>query len=165
MDQVRQDLLDWEHLGIAPRCFADAKSLEMLELLSKRSEERYLNSYTRTCFVGETIEDDEEDNSPLMELDRFDDSLSAMEQEQLHLDQLALPGSMDEQKRRALWRKLPQRTRIAIRRLHRQFSHPAPQALRSILKADRASPELIEAARLVRCQACEESKPKPRDHP
>ena len=79
MDEVRQDLLDWEHLGIAPRCFADAKSLEMLELLSKRSEERY----TRTCFVGETIEDDEEDDSPLMELERFDDSLSPMEQEQL----------------------------------------------------------------------------------
>ena len=165
MDEVRQDLLDWEHLGIAPRCFADAKSLEMLELLSKRSEERYLNSYTRTCFVGETIEDDEEDDAPLMELEQFDDSLSPMEQEQLHLDQLALPGSMDEQKRRALWRKLPQRTRIAIRRLHRQFSHPAPQTLRSILKAGRAPPELIEAARLVRCQACEDSKPKPRDHP
>ena len=32
MDEVRQDLLDWERLGIAPRCFADAKSLEMLEL-------------------------------------------------------------------------------------------------------------------------------------
>ena len=165
MDDVRQDLLEWEHLGIAPRCFADVKTTEMMELLSKRSEERYLNSYTRTCFVGETIEDDEEEESPLMELEQFDDSLSPMEQEELHLDQLALPGSMDEQKRRALWRKLPQRTRIAIRRLHRQFSHPAPQTLRSILKAGRAPPELIEAARLVRCQACEDSKPKPRDHP
>ena len=119
IDEVRQDLLDWEHLGIAPRCFADAKSLEMLELLNKRSEERYLNSYTRTCFVGETIEDDEEGDSILMELERFDDSLSPMEQEQLHLDQLALPGSMDEQKRRTLWRRLPQRTKIAIR-LHHQ---------------------------------------------
>ena len=115
--------------------------------------------------MGETIEDDEEGDSILMELERFDDSLSPMEQEQLHLDQLALPGSMDEQKRRTLWRRLPQRTKIAIRRLHHQFSHPAPQTLRSILKAGRAPPELIEAARLVRCQACEDSKPKPRDHP
>ena len=163
MGEVRQDLLEWEHLGIAPRCFADAKSLEILELLNQRSEERYLNSYTWTCFVGETIEDDEEGDSPLMELERFDDSLSPMEQEELHLDQLALPGSMDEQKRRT--RRLPQRTRIAIRRLHRQFSHPAPQTLPSILKAGRAPPELIEAARLVRCQAFEDSKPKPRDHP
>ena len=64
-----------------------------------------------------------------------------------------------------MWRRLPQRTRIAIRRLHGQFSHPAPQTLRSILKAGGAPPELIEAARLVRCQACEDSKPKPRDHP
>ena len=45
MDEVRQDLLDWEHLGIAPRCFADAKSLEMLELLSKRSVSQFLHPH------------------------------------------------------------------------------------------------------------------------
>ena len=40
-----------------------------------------------------------------------------------------------------------------------------PATLKNILKAGRASPELIEAARLVRCQACEDSAKPPRDHP
>ena len=62
-------------------------------------------------------------------------------------------------------RALPTRTRIAIRLLHRQFGHPTPATLKNILKAGRASPELIEAARLVRCQACEDSAKPPRDHP
>ena len=123
MDDVRQDLLDWEHLGIAPMCFADAKSLDMLYLLSTRSEEKCFQSYTRTCFVRETIEDEEEVDAPLTEIEEFDDNLSPMEQEDLHLDQLTLPGSMDEQKRRSLWRKAPTK--------HLQFSHPARQTLRS----------------------------------
>ena len=63
-----------------------------------------------------------------------------------------------------MWRALPTRTRIAIRHLHRQFGHPTPATLKNILKAGRASPELIEAARLVRCQAREDSAKPPRDH-
>ena len=46
-----------------------------------------------------------------------------------------------------------------------QFGHPTPATLKNILKAGRASPELIEAARLVRCQACEDSAKPRRDHP
>ena len=81
------------------------------------------------------------------------------------MTRLALPGTMDEQKRRALWRRLPQRTRIAIRRLHRQCGHPTPQTLRAILKAGKAPAELVESARLVRCTVCEDAKPRPREHP
>ena len=88
------------------------------------------------------------------------------ENEQFILDQLSIPGApLDEAQRRAQWRGLPTRTRIAIRRLHRQFGHPTPDTLKNILKAGRASPELIEAARLVRCQACEDTAKPPRDHP
>ena len=77
-----------------------------------------------------------------------------------------IPGApLDEVQRRAHWRALPTRTRIAIRRLRRQFGHPTPATLKNILKAGRASPELIEAARLVRCQACEDSAKPPREHP
>ena len=108
--------------------------LAMLELLCKTSEERYLSSFARTCFVGEAIKDDEEDIEPSsddMQVQPMVGSvdmqkLAPAEQESLALDQLALPGTIDEQKRRALWRRLPQRTRIAIRRLHRQFGHPTP---------------------------------------
>ena len=37
--------------------------------------------------------------------------------------------------------------------------------MKNILKAGKASKELIEAARLVRCQSCEDTAPRPRDHP
>ena len=145
----------------------------MLELLCKTSEERYLSSFARTCFVGEAIEDDEEDMDPSsddMQVQPMDDSvdlekLTPAEQESLALDLLNLPGTIDEQKRRALWRRLRQRTRIAIRRLHRQFGHPTPQTPRAILKAGKAPAELIESARLVRCTVCEDTKPRPREHP
>ena len=83
-----------------------------------------------------------------------DRPLTPAENEQLILDQLTIPKApLDEAQRRAQWRALPTRTRIAIRRLHRQFGHPTPATLKNILKAGRAPPELIEAARLVRCQA------------
>ena len=44
----------------------------------KTSEERYLNSFARTCFVGEAIEDDEEDLDPSsddMQVQPMDDSV------------------------------------------------------------------------------------------
>ena len=98
----------------------------MLELLCKTSEERYLSSFARTCLVGETIEDGEEGLDPSsddMQMQPMKDSvdlqkLTAAEQESL---------------------TLPQRARIAIRRLHRQFGHPTPQTLRAILKAGSTS--------------------------
>lgn len=63
----------------------------------------------------------------------------------------------DRKERRQLWRALPQRTRIAIRPLRRPFGHPAPSTHKNILlKAGKASKELMEAARLVCCRPCEE---------
>ena len=170
---LQEEILTWDQSGVAPTCFEDSKGLAMLELLCKTPEERYLSSFARTCFVGETIEDDEGDLDPSsadMQMQPVEDSvdlqkLTPGEQEPLTLDQVALPGTVEEQKRRALWRRLPQRTRIAIRRLHRQFGHPTPQTLRSILKAGKAPAELVESARLVRCTVCEDAKPRPREHP
>ena len=169
---LQEEILVWDQPVVAPKCFEDSKELAMLELLCKTSEERYLSSFARTCFDG-VIEDDEEDMEPSSDdtqVQPMDDSvdlqkLTPAEQESLALDQLALPGTVEEQKRRALWRRLPQRTRIAIRRLHRQFGHPTPQTLRAILKAGKAPAELIESARLVRCTVCEDAKPRPREHP
>ena len=77
-----------------------------------------------------------------------------------------MPGvPYTEARRRAAWRKLPQRVRVAIRRLHRQFNHPAPRTLQAILRAGGANKEFIEAAKLVKCDACEKTSPKPRAHP
>ena len=66
-------------------------------------------------------EDEEEENLLFMGLHGFVHSLSPMEEQEFHLDQLALPDSMDELKGTSVWRKLPQRTRIAIWTLQRQF--------------------------------------------
>ena len=64
------------------------------------------------------LEDDEEDlrNVPF---ERGKDLA-----EQTFLDNVDVPGfPQDEAARRAGWRKLPQRVRVAVRRLHRQFGH------------------------------------------
>ena len=61
-------------------------------------------------------------------------AVTPAENEQFMLDQLSIPGApLDEAQRRAQWRALPARTRIAIRRLHRQFGHPTPATLKNIL--------------------------------
>ena len=157
---------DWNdgQQSMAPRTFHDACGMEFHELLKGLSEKLYLDRYAQTCFVGDAL--DELSGSDDQMLDDPNKPLTPAENEQLMLDQLAIPGApLDEAQRRAQWRALPTRTRIAIRRLHRQFGHPTPATLKNILKAGRASPELIEAARLVRCQACEDSAKPPRDHP
>ena len=84
------------------------------------SEKLYLDRYAQTCFVVEAM--DELSGSDDQMLDDPDKPLTPGENEQLMLDQLATP----KPQRRAHWRALPARTRIAIRRLHRQFGHPTP---------------------------------------
>ena len=69
--------------------------------------------------------------------------------------------SVDEAERRRAWTALPLRVRTAIRRMHRQFGHPSPTVLVQVLRAARAPPEYIQACRHFRCDACEETKPKP----
>ena len=146
--------VDWNEgpESMTPRTFQDACGMEFHELLKGHSAKLYLDRYARTYFVGEAM--DELSGSDDQMLDDLNKPLTPAENEQLMLDQLVIPGApLDEVQRRAHWRALPTRTRIAIRRLHRQFGHPTPATLKNILKAGRASPELIEAARLVRCQA------------
>ena len=151
-------------VSMTPRTFQDACGMEFHELSKGFSEKLYLDRYAQTCFVGDAL--DELSGSDDQMLENPDKPLTPAENEQLILDQLSIPGApMDEAQRRAQWRGFPTRTRIAIRRLHRQFGHPTPDTLKNILKAGRASPELIEAARLVRRQACEDTAKPPRDHP
>ena len=56
------------------------------------------------------------------------------------LDEVDIPGlPLEESERRRQWRKLPQRVRIGVRRLHHQFGH---------------------VPRLHRCQTCEDTSQK-----
>ena len=92
--------------------------------------------------------------------------LTPEEREREWLETLTLPGvPKSEAERRKLWRQLPQKVRVAIRRLHRQFNHPAPKTLVAILKAGGAAKELIEAAKLTKCDSCVKTSGKPRPHP
>ena len=77
------------------------------------------------------------------------------------LDSLPLPGTpQTEVDRRAAWLKPPHRVRSAIRRLHGQFGHCPNRTLIQILKTGRAAPEYLEAAKLLKFDACEETKPQ-----
>ena len=73
-----------------------------------------------------------------------------------------LPASAAE--RRAHWRKLPSRVRTGIRRLRRQFGRVPASAMLNLLKAAQIDPAFIEAAKLHRCPACEDTSDKKKTH-
>ena len=88
------------------------------------------------------------------------------EREQIILENMSFPGTpATEAERRAAWRALPQRVRVAIRRLHRAFGHLPGAVLTQVLKQARASQQFIQAARLHRCKVCLDTAPVPRHHP
>ena len=85
-------------------------------------------------------------------------------EEQL-LDEVDIPGlPASAAERRARWRKLPSRVRIGIRRLHRQFGRVPVSVMVNLLKAARIDPAFIEAAKLHRCPACEDTPEKKKTH-
>ena len=85
-------------------------------------------------------------------------------EEQL-LDEVDIPGlPASTAERRARWRKLPSRVRIGIIRLHRQFGHVPVSVMVNLLKAARIDPLFIEAAKLHRCPACEDTSEKKKTH-
>ena len=104
------------------------------------------HSETVAFLAGELQEDEESGREFPDEVDGV--PLSPAEKEGLMLDKIMLGGA--ESRRRELWRKLPQRTRIAIKRLHRQFGHPSPTVLRNILagKAPLRSCKTVEMSEL-----------------
>ena len=63
-------------------------------------------------------------------------------------------------KSREEWRKLPEATRIAVRRLHTMTGHSSVPAMQRILRTSGADPEVIRALRHFRCPACA-AKAKP----
>ena len=73
-----------------------------------------------------------------------------------------LPES--EKERLASWLRLLRRVRVAISWLHRNLRHLPKEALVQMLRAARAPQEHISAARTLRCQGCDNVKPKPQTH-
>ena len=109
---------------------------------------------------GNPTLDDPGDNAQQVPLD--EDLRKAIDREKDFLDAMPLPGTpVDEAERRRSWTALPLRVRTVVRRMHRQFGHPSPTVLVQVLRAARAPPEYIQACRHFRCDACEDTKPKP----
>ena len=74
------------------------------------------------------------------------------DQEGEMLEEIPLPNlPKDGRERREQWLKLPRATRIAVRKLHRQFGHVPNRVLIQILRASNAKADFIQAARTLRC--------------
>ena len=81
--------------------------------------------------------------------------------EETLVDEVDIPGlPADEAERRRMWRKLPARVRIGVRRLHRQFGHVSKQTMIHLLRAAKVRKEFIDAVRIHRCETCEATSQK-----
>ena len=108
---------------------------------------------------GSATLDDPGDDAMQIPLDEV--LRKAIDRERDLLDAMPLPGTpVDAVERGRAWTALPQRVRTAVRRMHRLFGHPSPTVLVQVLRPARAPPEYIQACRLFRCGACEDTKPK-----
>ena len=151
-----------ESFGITPRNFQDTMTRPLCSMVAAISESFYLDQFCRTCFVSDLLELDEDEEELIP--DDPEQALTSAEKDQFMLEEMVFPGApAPEAARRAEWRRLPQRTRVAIRRLH--FGHLPGAVLEQILRQSRASPEFTKAAKLHRCKVCQDVAPKPRHHP
>ena len=155
--------------GMAPRSFDDALSGNIMEWLSVYVRDQATMTLVATAFPGSI----EEKSAPLEALDTvegeqdramMDVSEDAIQQE-TELDDVDIPNlPIKEAERRAGWRRLPQKVRIAIRRLHRQFGHVPQKVLLNLLRSARVSKQYIDAVKYFRCIECEESAPRRTGH-
>ena len=152
---------------IALRSFDDVLNGDIMEWLSVYARDQATMAPVATAFPGSI----EEESTPLeafdtveIEQDRamMDVSEDAIQQE-TELDGVDIPNlPIKEAERIAGWRKLPQKVRIAIRRLHRQFvSH---KVLLNLLRSARVSKEYIDEVKYFRCIECEETAPRRTGH-
>ena len=185
-NRIMGNLASWfEGSGFTPKAFCDTNTRSFYDFVIAIGEEAYLDGMSTAYVVREGLDLDEEFFwSDLGEVDADGDTVipepvpedlidrpeepshqSIGDREREWLESLPLPGVPRTEALRRAARKLSQRVRVAIRRLHRQFNHPAPRTLQAILRAGGAAKEFIEASKLVKCDSCEKTSPKPRSHP
>lgn len=140
------------------------------ELILGLGDEFHVDSMTRAAFPAALQEEQADrfqvdpDEPPGAELNREAMAEELLADEQL-LDTVEVPGlPQREAERRAAWKKLPQRVRIAIRRLRRQFGQCPRNVLVNLLRAARVEKKYVNAVRLDRCTVCEDTAPKPKSH-
>ena len=140
-----------------------------MEWLSVYARDQATMALIATAFPGSI----EEESAPLEAFDTveneqdramMDISGDAIQQE-TELDEVDIPNlPSKEAERRAGWRKLPQKVRIAIRRLHKQLGHVPQKVLLNLLRSARVSKEYIDEVKYFRCIECEETAPRRSGH-
>ena len=148
----------------------DVLGSDFAEWMWFTSEELALNDMMNTAFPAAVLEDETDDHTTFDgvlgkdDVGKIDPKEELLSEEVL-LDEVNIPGlPEDEKKRRSEWRKLPQRVRIGICRLHRQFGHVPKGTMLQLLRAARVNPEFIKACKLHRCVACESTARKKPTH-
>ena len=71
----------------------------------------------------------------------------------------------EEFERRREWAEIPRKVRLGIRRLHNMMSHNPKEVLIQVLRGAGASDELINAAKLFKCESCRVSEESVKTHP
>ena len=148
----------------------DVLGSDFAEWMWFTSEELALDDMMNTAFPAAVLEEETDDHATFDGVLGRDDVCKIDPKEELLseetlLDEVNIPGlPEDEKKRRSEWRKLPQRVRIGIRRLHRQFGRVPKGTMLQLLRAARVNPEFIKACKLHRCVACESTARKKPTH-
>ena len=124
-DELIQGFQDWSMY----RQLDDVLNWEFCHWIRDWSLERELEEQMSVAFPAEIIEEAQEHGGNWDAVDgpedvALQDPVEDLTHEETLLDEVDIPGlPEDETERRRSWRKLPQRVRIAVRRLHRAFGH------------------------------------------
>ena len=154
---------------MAPRSFDDVLSGDIMEWLSVYARDQATMALVASAFPGSI----EEESVPLEAFDTVEgeqdrammDVTEDTIQQETELDEVDIPNlPIKEAERRAGWKSLPQKVRIAIRRLHRQFGHVPQKVLLNLLRSARVSKQYIDAVKYFRCVECEENAPRRTGH-
>ena len=154
---------------MAPRSFDDVLSGDIMEWLSVYARDQATMALVASAVPGSI----EEESVPLEAFDTVEgeqdrammDVTEDTIQQETELDEVDIPNlPIKEAERRAGWRSLPQKVRIAIRMLHRQFGHVPQKVLLNLLRSARVSKQYIDAVKYFRCVECEENAPRRTGH-
>ena len=145
-----------------PRNVEYLERVEVADVIDAIAEDLRSTRCAQVCFAGTTRSRDDDEVLGNQGLEQGKDVLEEADREAYLLEQIPLLGHPESEKEcLASWHRLPRRARVAIRRLHRNLRHLHREALVQMLRAARAPQDYINAAKIFRCQGCDNTKPKP----
>ena len=165
-DELIQGFQTWSTF----RQMDDVLTWDFCQWIRDWSLDRELEDQMSVAFPAEVVEEAEEydgswDAVVGPEDAAVQDPVEDLTHEETLLDDVDIPGlPEDEAERRRAWRKLPQRVRIAVRRLHRAFGHVPKSVMINLVRAAKVRKEFVDAVKLHRCETCEKTSPKKPTH-